>query len=99
MQRTLHIGRKFAGWWTPTIIFRGLSAKPHGFRSSFKDWATEQTGFAEEIAEACLAHFPNDKTVAAYQRGDRLEQRRRLMETWGRYCAGSAPGEVIPLRA
>jgi integrase len=76
-----------------------LSAKPHGFRSSFKDWATEQTGFAEEIAEACLAHFPNDKTVAAYQRGDRLEQRRRLMEAWGRYCDGSAPGEVVQLRA
>jgi integrase len=77
----------------------GLSAKPHGFRSSFKDWATEQTEFAEEIAEACLAHFPNDKTVAAYQRGDRLEQRRRLMEAWGRYCGGAGPAEVVPLRA
>jgi integrase len=77
----------------------GLSATPHGFRSSFKDWATEQTQFAEEVAEACLAHFPSDKTVSAYQRGDRLEQRRRLMEAWGRYCGGSAPGEVVQLRA
>ena len=78
---------------------RSQAATPHGFRSSFKDWATEQTNFAEEIAEACLAHFPNNKTVAAYQRGDRLEQRRRLMERWGEYCSGSAPAEVIPLRA
>jgi integrase len=77
---------------------QGLAATPHGFRSSFKDWATEQTNFAEEIAEACLAHFPNDKTVAAYQRGDRLEQRRRLMERWGQFCCPTE-AEAVQLRA
>jgi integrase len=77
---------------------RGLAAKPHGFRSSFKDWATEQTNLAEEIAEACLAHFPNDKTVAAYQRGDRLEQRRRLMDRWGQFCC-QTEAQVVQLRA
>ena len=74
-------------------------AAAHGFRSSFKDWATEQTNFAEEIAEACLAHFPNDKTVAAYQRGDRLEQRRRLMDRWGQFCCPSEAEVVVQLRA
>ena len=59
----------------------------HGFCSTFRDWCAEQTNFPREIAEAALAHVLSDKTEAAYQRGDLLEKRRRLMTAWAKYCA------------
>ena len=59
---------------------------PHGFRSTFRDWAAEQTAFPREIAEAALAHILTNKAEAAYQRGDLLERRRKLMTAWGRYA-------------
>ncbi|MCC7253177.1 MAG: integrase arm-type DNA-binding domain-containing protein [Hyphomicrobium sp.] len=73
----------------------------HGFRSTFRDWAAEQTNFPREIAEAALAHVLGDKTEAAYQRGDLLEKRRKLMEAWAGFCARPAPiaGNVRGLRA
>lgn len=58
----------------------------HGFRSSFRDWCAEQTNYPRELAEASLAHVLQDKTEAAYQRGDMLEKRRRLMQAWADYC-------------
>jgi integrase len=58
----------------------------HGFRSTFRDWASE-TGQPADVAEAALAHVVGDKTVAAYQRGDLLERRRQLMSDWADYCA------------
>ncbi|MER9554671.1 integrase arm-type DNA-binding domain-containing protein [Mesorhizobium sp. M0323] len=65
----------------------------HGFRSTFRDWAAERSNFPREIAEAALAHVLSDKTEAAYQRGDMLEKRRRLMTAWAGYC-GTAPTKV-----
>ncbi|RWO87958.1 site-specific integrase [Mesorhizobium sp.] len=59
----------------------------HGFRSTFRDWAAERSNFPREIAEAALAHVLSDKTQAAYQRGDMLEKRRRLMTAWSGYCS------------
>ena len=58
----------------------------HGFRSSFKDWASEKTDFANEVSEAALAHVISDKTEAAYRRGALLEKRRELMNAWAKYC-------------
>lgn len=66
----------------------------HGFRSSFRDWCAE-TGQPADIAEAALAHAVGDKTVAAYQRGDLLERRRKLMADWADYCARTT--EVSPI--
>ncbi|MEP0322773.1 MULTISPECIES: integrase arm-type DNA-binding domain-containing protein [Hyphomicrobiales] len=57
-------------------------ATVHGFRSSFRDWAAEETSFPREVAEAALAHVVGDATERAYRRGDALEQRRRLMNAW-----------------
>lgn len=57
----------------------------HGFRSTFRDWAAECTNFPRELAEAALAHVLSDKTEAAYQRGDMLDKRRKLMAAWARY--------------
>lgn len=59
----------------------------HGFRSTFRDWAAEQTNFPREVAELCLAHVSGDKVEQAYQRGDLFEKRRQLMAAWARYCA------------
>lgn len=72
---------------------------PHGFRSSFRDWAGEVSTFPRELAEAALAHVIGDATERAYRRGDALEKRRKLMDTWARYCEpkGSA-SNVTPLR-
>ncbi|WP_159013526.1 site-specific integrase [Acidisoma sp. S159] len=67
----------------------------HGFRSSFRDWAAE-TGESADIAEAALAHVVGDKTVAAYQRGDLLERRRRLMDGWATFCRTSGSLVGIP---
>jgi integrase len=72
-------------------------ATVHGFRSAFRDWASERTTFAREICEAALAHIVKDKTEAAYRRGDLFEKRRELMATWAAFVA-AAEAEVIPLR-
>ena len=61
---------------------------PHGFRSSFRDWAAERTNYSRELCEAALAHTLRDKTEAAYNRTDLFEQRRGLMETWTAFCKG-----------
>ena len=70
----------------------------HGFRSAFRDWAAERTGFPAEVAEMALAHTIADKVEAAYRRGDLFDKRRQLMEAWARHCgAAPAAGEVVPL--
>lgn len=72
----------------------------HGFRSSFRDWVSEQTAYPREVAEMALAHTVGDKVEAAYRRGDLYEKRVRLMDEWAAYCAQPAPtGEVVPLRS
>jgi integrase len=68
----------------------------HGFRSAFRDWASERTNFAREICEAALAHIVKDKTEAAYRRGDLFEKRRDLMATWATFVA-AVDAVVIPL--
>ena len=62
-----------------------VDATVHGFRSSFRDWAAEETSFPREVAEAALAHVVGDATERAYRRGDALEQRRRLMTAWAEF--------------
>ncbi len=69
----------------------------HGFRSTFKDWAVEQTSFPNFLTEAALAHVVADKVEAAYRRSDLLERRRELMEAWDRFC-NSDSGKLIPWR-
>ena len=57
----------------------------HGFRSSFKDWASETTNFPNEVSESALAHVIKDKAEAAYRRGALLAKRRELMQAWSDY--------------
>ena len=65
---------------------RGLSARPHGFRSSFRDWVAETTDTPREVAERCLAHVTGSDVEKAYRRTDFLERRAVLMERWSDHC-------------
>ena len=63
----------------------GIAAVPHGFRSSFRDWAGEETNHPREVIEAALAHVLRNRVEAAYARSDLFERRRVLMNDWARY--------------
>jgi integrase len=69
---------------------------PHGMRSTFSTWVAEETDTPEDIREAALGHFNRDRVSAAYQRGDLLAKRRRLMDRWASYCCGC--DNVVTLR-
>lgn len=77
-------------------LMRGMRPPfvPHGFRSSFKDWATEVTDHSRDIVEAALAHVVGDKVEAAYRRGDAIEKRRALMRDWANFCEGKNATET-----
>lgn len=64
-----------------------VDATPHGFRSTFKDWARIRTNYADEVSELALAHVNSDATRAAYARDELLPQRKRLMEDWARFVS------------
>lgn len=66
----------------------GVNATPHGFRTTFREWAGDKTDHPREVAEAALAHAVGDETERAYRRGDALEKRRRLMQDWADYLMG-----------
>ena len=63
----------------------------HGFRSTFRDWAAETTVHPWEVCEHALAHKLLDKVEEAYQRGDLLAKRARLMADWSQYCGTKQP--------
>ena len=67
---------------------RSIAAVPHGFRSTFRDWAAEETNHPREVVEAALAHMVQNKVEAAYARSDLFERRRRLMDEWAAYVDG-----------
>ena len=75
----------------------GIAAVPHGFRSSFRDWAGEETDHPREVIEAALAHVVRNRVEAAYARSDLFERRRLLMDDWARYLAQGMEEESEPL--
>jgi integrase len=77
----------------------GIEATVHGFRSSFRDWASEQTNFPHEVCEMALAHTIRNAAEAAYRRGDLFLKRRLLMDAWATFIASPLQsGDVVPLR-
>ncbi|WP_324752786.1 tyrosine-type recombinase/integrase [Roseovarius sp. Pro17] len=70
----------------------GLAYRPHGFRSSFRDWVAERTNAPREIAETCLGHVSGSQVERAYRRTDYLDQRQNIMEAWGKFVAGILDG-------
>lgn len=90
-------------------LMRGMSergeltdeAVPHGFRSTFRDWAAEQTNYPDEIRKAASGHTVGDAVHAAYQRTDLLEKRRKLMNEWAAYLdkpSVASSSKVAPIR-
>ena len=65
------------------------SAVPHGFRSTFRDWASEESGYPREVAEMALAHAIENKVEAAYRRGDLFATRSKMMQTWANYVSAA----------
>ena len=86
-----------------TMLLRRMKvdATVHGFRSGFRDWAAECTGYAHEVAEMALAHTIENKVERAYRRGDLFDKRRRLMDDWATYCASgnASTAMVTPIRS
>lgn len=77
--------------------FKGYT--PHGLRSTFRDWASETTSFANETLELALAHTIKNKAEAAYRRQDQLEKRVKLMQLWQQYVEHqSAPAKVLNMQ-
>jgi integrase len=86
---------------TLTAVMRRMDVAvvPHGFRSTFRDWASERTHYPHEAQEMALAHAIGDKVEAAYRRGDLFEKRRAMTNDWAAFCAKpEAKAKVIPLR-
>jgi len=82
-------GRELAEKQVRQMLERlGIAAVPHGFRSSFRDWAAEETDHPREVVEAALAHIVKNKVEAAYMRSDLFERRRRLMDEWAEHVSG-----------
>lgn len=75
---------------------RKMDARPHGFRSSLRDWIAETTDTPHEIAETCLGHTVGGSVERAYRRTDYLEQRRVLMERWAKHVTGQN-GQVLQM--
>ena len=73
------------GWIDTTS---GKRITVHGFRSSFRDWVSEETNYPGEMAEMALAHTVSDAVEAAYRRGDLLKKRIKMMQDWAGYCSG-----------
>ncbi len=87
---------------TLTAVLRRMkrAVTAHGFRSTFRDWASERTNYPRDVCEMALAHAIGDKVEAAYRRGDLFAKRRRMMKDWAKFC-GTVPqadGVVVPLR-
>ena len=74
------------------------NATVHGMRSSFRDWAGNETHFPRELAEHALAHVIGDKAEQAYRRSDALARRRELMDAWAKHCEGAAGDNVVTFK-
>jgi integrase len=75
----------------------GIDATVHGLRSSFRDWAGDETQFPREVAEAALAHAVGDETERAYRRGDALAKRRELMTAWAEWLDCNETAKVVSI--
>lgn len=77
---------------TISAVLRRLevNAVPHGFRSTFRDWAAERTTYPNEVAEMALAHAVGNKVEAAYRRGDLFEKRLAMMDEWAEFCSSGS---------
>ena len=92
-------GRPLSDMSLITVLKRlNVPVTVHGFRSTFRDWASERTNVPREIAEMCLAHTVGNAVERAYARSDLFEKRRKLMDQWARFClSAGSKGDVVKL--
>jgi integrase len=89
-------GKKLSGMAMPMLLRRlKLTVTVHGFRSTFRDWVSEETYHSPEVAEMALAHTIQNKVESAYRRGDLLPRRRELMRDWETYCVTGTLSNVL----
>ena len=87
-------GGPFSDMAMTTVMRRmKVDAVPHGFRSTFRDWAAERTAFPGEVAEMALAHAIANQTEAAYRRGDMLQKRFQIAQAWADFCDQVQPAK------
>jgi integrase len=93
-------GKKLSNMAMPMMLRRmGVDVTVHGFRSTFRDWVSEETMHSPEVAEMALAHTISNKVEAAYRRGDLFERRRTLLMDWETFCQSKNYGNVINIKA
>ena len=93
-------GKKLSNMAMPMMLRRmGEGVTVHGFRSTFRDWVSEETMHSPEVAEMALAHTISNKVEAAYRRGDLFERRRILLTDWEAFCTSKTYENVIDLKA
>jgi integrase len=93
-------GKKLSNMAMPMMLRRiGEDVTVHGFRSTFRDWVSEETIHSPEVAEMALAHTISNKVEAAYRRGDLFERRRILLTDWEAFCTSNSFENVINLKA
>jgi integrase len=82
---------------TLTAVLRrmNVAVTAHGFRSTFRDWASERTSYDRNTCEMALAHAIGDKVEEAYRRGDLFEKRTRLMRDWAKFCGSVATSASV----
>ena len=92
-------GKQLTNMAMPMMLRRAkVDATVHGFRSSFRDWVSEETNHPSEVAEMALAHVISNKVEAAYRRKDLLEKRRLLLNDWETHC-NTINNNVVELKA
>ena len=93
-------GKKLTNMAMPMMLRRAkVDATVHGFRSSFRDWVSEETNHPSEVAEMALAHTITNTVERAYRRKDLLEKRRALLVDWESYCSNPIQSNVVELEA
>ncbi len=93
-------GKKLTNMAMPMTLRRmGIEVTVHGFRSTFRDWVSEETDHSPEVAEKALAHSIRNQVEAAYRRGDLFERRSKLMIDWERFCESAIQVDVLTARA
>lgn len=93
-------GKKLSDMTISAVMRRmKVDAVPHGFRSTFRDWASERTSYPPDVAEMALAHTIKNKTEAAYRRGDLFAKRAHMMQDWQKFIETQpAKGNVTSIR-
>jgi integrase len=93
-------GKKLSNMAMPMMLRRmDTDVTVHGFRSTFRDWVSEETMHSPEVAEMALAHTISNKVEAAYRRGDLFERRRALLADWETFCQSKIYNNVVDLKA